>query len=121
VIWVWTTCAATLGAAIGLFGGFWVGVNSMQPGIRELLRDSASDRTFLLSVLRRELANWMIRKDPDRYVTIYKSRRMRLFSASAGRIALNSEQSLLRSRKNTPFLGTSIYYKHEITCFMRML
>jgi hypothetical protein len=39
----------------------------------EQRRNMAGDRNFALSVLRRELANWMFRRDPDRYRRAYKA------------------------------------------------
>ena len=45
----------------------------MQPRITEQGRNMAGDRNFVLSVLRRELANWMFRRDPDRYRRAYKA------------------------------------------------
>jgi hypothetical protein len=39
----------------------------------EQSRNMACDRNFALSVLRRELANWMFKRDPDRYRQVYKA------------------------------------------------
>src|SRR5205085_1973712 len=44
----------------------------MRPAVQQLSRNLASDRDFVLRVLRRELANWMFQRDPDRYLRIYK-------------------------------------------------
>jgi len=44
----------------------------MKPDLQELKRNLACDRNTGLGVLRRELANWMFSRDPDRYLLIYK-------------------------------------------------
>ena len=69
---MWLACAAIAGIIAGFFVGFRTAITSMRPAIQELHRNSASDRNLVLSVLRRELANWMFRRDPDRYLRIYK-------------------------------------------------
>ena len=73
MFWVWLTCAALIGVGGGLFLGFRGATLLIQPGITEQTRNMAGDRNFLLSVLRRELANWMFRRDPDRYRRAYKA------------------------------------------------
>ncbi|MGQ0445400.1 MAG: hypothetical protein ACT4O2_09815 [Beijerinckiaceae bacterium] len=59
-----------------LVAGYLVGVRTtvslLHPAAQELSRNLAQDRDFVLRVLRRELANWMLRRDPDRYLPIYK-------------------------------------------------
>jgi hypothetical protein len=57
---------------VGLIAGFLFCVRVLRPSLQELSRNSAQDRDFVLRVLRRELANWMLRRDPDRYLLIYK-------------------------------------------------
>jgi hypothetical protein len=69
---IWLASAAIAGATVGFFLGFRTAIMSMQPEVRELNRNLASDRSFALSLLRRELANWMFRRDPDRYLGIYR-------------------------------------------------
>jgi hypothetical protein len=72
MFWVWLACAAFVGIGGGLFLGFRGAALLMQPGIMEQRHKMAGDRNFALSVLRRELANWMFRRDPDRYRRAYK-------------------------------------------------
>jgi len=70
--WFWLACAATVGLVAGFFLGTRRAVSSMRPAVQALNRNLANDRNFVLDVLRRELANWMFRRDPDRYLRIYK-------------------------------------------------
>lgn len=73
MFWVWLICAALVGIGGGVFLGFRGATLLMQPGIMERNRNIAGDRNFALSVLRRELANWMFRRDPNRYRRAYKA------------------------------------------------
>lgn len=74
--WFWLACAAITGLVAGYFVGDWALANvwpsEWQADIRRLSRNLATDRDFVLRVLRREVANWMFRRDPDRYHRIYK-------------------------------------------------
>jgi hypothetical protein len=72
MFWLWLACAALVGIGGGMFLGFLGATLLMQPSIMERSRNVAGDRNFALSVLRRELANWMFRRDPDRYRRAYK-------------------------------------------------
>ena len=38
--------------------------------------NSASDRELMLATFRRELANYMVRHDPDRYLALYRKARI---------------------------------------------
>lgn len=70
--------------AVGLVGGYCFGfivgkretARSLKPSIDKLNSDLAHDRNLVIQLIRRELANWMIRQDPDRYLQIYKSIRL---------------------------------------------
>lgn len=73
MFWFWLACAAFAGIGGGMFLGFRGATLLMRPGIMEQSRNMAGDRNFALSVLRRELANWMFRRDPDRYRQAYKA------------------------------------------------
>jgi len=73
MFWVWLACAALAGIGGGVFLGLKAATILMQPAMREQRRNMAGDRNFSLSVLRRELANWMFRRDPDRYRRAYKA------------------------------------------------
>jgi hypothetical protein len=70
--WLWFVCTATIALVVGLSIGAAIVNNSMQPAIQRLNANMAGGHDFLLRVLRRELANWMFRRDPDRYLRIYK-------------------------------------------------
>jgi hypothetical protein len=75
VIWVSLACAVIVGLIAGFLLGAREAVSSMQSALRQLNHELATDREFLFRVLRRELANWMLRRDPDRYLRIYKGAR----------------------------------------------
>jgi hypothetical protein len=66
--------AWVIGAALfGLIAGAALRGRSMQkplPNTQEL--SAASDLSLLLTTLRRELANYMVRRDPDRFLRLYK-------------------------------------------------
>jgi hypothetical protein len=40
-------------------------------------KEGTTDRHMILSLLRRELANWMLRQSPDRYVATYKDAQLK--------------------------------------------
>ena len=69
---IWLAGVAIAGIIVGVFVGFRAASRSLQSAVHEFNRNSVSDRNFALSVLRRELANWMFRRDPDRYLRIYE-------------------------------------------------
>jgi hypothetical protein len=71
--WIWLTAAAIIGIIAGYFAGWRVAAVAMRPTLQELNQNLASDRNLALGVLRRELANWMFRHDPDRYLQTYKT------------------------------------------------
>ena len=73
MVWFWVGCTVLVGIGGGIFLGFRGATLLMQPRILDLSRNMAGDRNFALSVLRRELANWMFRRDPDRYRRAYKA------------------------------------------------
>jgi hypothetical protein len=70
--WMWLTAAAIVGIVAGYLAGWRVAFIAMRPTLQELNRNLASDRNLALRVLRRELANWMFRHDPDCYLKTYK-------------------------------------------------
>jgi hypothetical protein len=61
-----------IGYLYGIFVGARNARNSLQPVIRQQDNSSAVDRDHFFGVLRRELANWMLRTDPDRYLQTYR-------------------------------------------------
>src|SRR5262245_43865761 len=71
--WFWPAAAAIVGIIAGYFFGRDAAVAAMQPSVQELHRNLASDRNLALRILRRELANWMFRRDPDRYLKTYRT------------------------------------------------
>ncbi len=57
---------------LGGFIGYRGGRKSVKPALNEILVAQAHDRMNFLTGLRRELANYLIWCDPDRYVSLYK-------------------------------------------------
>ena len=82
MIWFLLACALIADLAVGFFVGVKVGVISQQSDIQDLKRNLAHDRDFALCVLRRELANWMLRHDPDRYCRLYEEMHEKAMSVS---------------------------------------
>jgi hypothetical protein len=76
--WLWLGIAA-LAALVGVFiGAFacWRVIKSLQePQLQELRMNMASDRELLLCTLRRELANYLVRLDQDRFHRLYREAR----------------------------------------------
>lgn len=71
--WFWLAGAALV--------GFYAGSSlrrrapRQQPALNELALNMASDRELMLSTFRRELANYMVRADPDRFLRLYHKAR----------------------------------------------
>jgi hypothetical protein len=68
----WTIGAALIGLIVGWILREWVLQKS--PPSSEAV-NAAQDRARLLFTLRRELANFMVRHDPDRFLRLYKNAR----------------------------------------------
>jgi hypothetical protein len=71
--WFWLGAAALSGFFAR--GFFHANQNLHKPLIEQLEDDLAHDRQFVLVTLRRELANYMVRLDPDRYLNLYREAR----------------------------------------------
>ncbi len=99
--WFWIFCAGIAGLAAGIFIGAHLASSSLQPVIRQLSRGLADQHDLFLRVLRRELANWMFRRDPDRYFRIY--RKAHEMAAAIGAAARSHQQAqLTKLRKQYP-------------------
>jgi len=70
--WFWLAGAAIAGIVAGYLAGWRAVITAMRPALQQLNRNLANDRNLALGLLRRELANWMFRHDPDRYLQTYK-------------------------------------------------
>jgi len=57
---------------VGFFLGFKLFAKAAQPEIKEMQKNQAIDRASYLFTLRRELANILIWRDPQRYIKLYK-------------------------------------------------
>src|SRR5579884_196516 len=60
------------GITAGSLLGFRFAARSAEPTLQGLRRHLAQDRNRALTLLRRELANWLIRHDTDGYVGVYR-------------------------------------------------
>ena len=69
----WVIGAAVIGLFVGLVSGaIIIGriIIGSHPTREEIT--AAQDRAFLLGTLRRELTNYMVRRDPDRFVALFE-------------------------------------------------
>jgi hypothetical protein len=73
--WLGLGIAALLGAIVGASVRGRVSEKSQAPGLGQLRLNMASDRQLALCTLRRELANFMVRVDPDRFLSLYRDAR----------------------------------------------
>ena len=64
--------AGLVALVVGFFLGFKLIAKAAQPEIKEMQKNQAIDRASYLFTLRRELANILIWRDPQRYVKLYK-------------------------------------------------
>lgn len=60
------------GVSIGFFVGFKIGIKFLIPHTKELARLISYHRSGYLKILQREMANVLIRKDPQRFLETYK-------------------------------------------------
>lgn len=72
MMWVVGGALLVLGLVSGFVFGHKVSVHNLTPAVFRLERASAIDRQLILSLLRRPIANCLIRRDPDRFLRVYK-------------------------------------------------
>lgn len=72
MFWLWLIGTLIVGLVAGLYVGTQAELHAKIPLIQSLLASRTSDRDFLFRVLRRELANWMIWREPDQYQAFYE-------------------------------------------------
>ena len=74
--WIWLAGAGLVGLIVGAtIRGRLRQRLAAEEELYELRRSSAIDRKLALSTLRRELANFMVRLDPDRFLRLYREAR----------------------------------------------
>ena len=66
--WIWLAGAALTGFFVGVSLRGRVPQNSQAPMLNTLALNMASDKELMLATFRRELANYMVRLDPDRFL-----------------------------------------------------
>jgi hypothetical protein len=119
VHWGWLVGAAIVGLVAGFVLALRAAASAVKPVNDRLLRDSATDRNLLLNVLRRELANWMIRRNPDRYLLVYG--KAHTIAAAVSNCTSNERQlrlSLLCIKY--PIYQELIYFLRVNMCFIPM-
>lgn len=118
MFWFWLTLSAVVGAVAGAVVGFNVADSMGKEKYKDAMRYMAGIRSSLFFVLRRELANWMIRRDPDRYVDVYKDLKDQVPDWMAATGAARSERmAALRekypSHEELDHVGTREYVLYE--------
>jgi hypothetical protein len=77
--WLWLAVAALIGLAVAALIGFFVGMSLLGRALESVASERelnmASDRELMLSTFRRELANYMVQADPDRFLRLYQKAR----------------------------------------------
>lgn len=127
MIWFWVVCAAIAGLIIGALIGLLGLAKFLQPDL--IARDkqwkltNAADLTSYLDVLRRELANWMLRHDPDRYLRLYKRVKEEVAEIRAANAAVQKARLVLLSEKYPSYaefdvIGVRDYVLYDDTLSM---
>jgi hypothetical protein len=75
VFWIFLVVATLLGAIVGAVIQWRVGKVLAEPMLHKLRRALADDEVRLLSTFRRELANFMVRTDPERFFRLHNEAR----------------------------------------------
>jgi hypothetical protein len=100
--WIGLGLAALAGIFVGAF--LWSRVTQivLAPELSQLRHNMALDRQLALRTLRRELANYMVRFDPDRYLRLYRD--ARAADIAIGKADKASQQAQLATiAKKYPF------------------
>lgn len=71
--WIWLAGAALIGFFVGAFLRGRAPQNSQASMPNTLTLNMASDREQMLTTFRRELANYLVRLDPDRFLQFYRN------------------------------------------------
>jgi hypothetical protein len=78
--WLWIAAAVAAGLVFGACAGCYVGFKAASAGWQEanvsLRRNLSEDQARELSTFRRELANYLVRRDPDRFLHLYNKARV---------------------------------------------
>ena len=75
MVWIWISGATLIGLLMGAYFGWHASQKTQAPLLGKLRLNMASDRELALSTLRREIANYIVRRDPDRYLWLYRKAR----------------------------------------------
>ena len=78
--WHWIAAAAATGLVLGAIAGIYLGnraANTAWQAANESLRRTLShDQSSEISTFRRELANYLVWRDPDRFLRLYNTARV---------------------------------------------
>jgi len=72
MMWILYIGLLFLGVAIGFVLGTHIVSRGLQPDLNRRERNMASDRKLILHLIRRDIANVLVRKDPARFFQIYQ-------------------------------------------------
>jgi hypothetical protein len=109
--WLWISVAALAAFFVGVFLGGRAVSKQAQQQRSQLGLNMASDRDLALRTLRRELANYMVRLDPDRYLRLYREARTAdLAICAADKATQEAELSVIAKKysfyEDFDFVGT---------------
>ena len=72
MLWIIGTAFLILGLVCGYLLGFKIFRDNLLTTNFKLERISKSDRALIMRLLRRDIANYLMREDPDRFLELYK-------------------------------------------------
>jgi len=100
--WFWISVAALAAFFVGVFLGGRAVSKQAQPQAQQqrgqLGRNMASDRDLALRTLRRELANYMVRLDPERYLRLYREARTADLACAADKATQEAQLNVITER-----------------------
>jgi len=95
MLWVVGALALVAVLVLGLVLGYKTSMHSLQTGIFRLKRNSVTDRSLLLALVRRDIANVLIRQDPDRFLTVYQ--KAYEFTKTVGQLSQAAQAQMLKT------------------------
>lgn len=109
---LWTVLAAVGGILVGVILGFAGFARLFRAESIELDKriktTQAADLTAYLNVLRRELGNWMIRHDADRYIRVYEATKDEIAEINKASGSVQNARLLLLAEKYPSYVDFDI-------------
>jgi hypothetical protein len=107
MVWLGLGIAALVGFVVGAFLFARAFGQELRQELSRVGLNMASDRELALRTLRREIANYLVRLDPDRFLRLYKE--ARAADIAIGTADKASQQAELDAKtKKYPFIRISI-------------